>query len=104
MMILNVETNSQTFDVSYNNVSEHVLIKELNLKPASFPSTTQDEEITLLENEVKILNHFSAQGFTHIKDPQSSLNPYLISEHIDFIRQHISSLNYETALMQVIYG
>lgn len=91
MVILNVTTDSKTFEVSYNNISEHVLAQELNLQPTTFPAVSQDQEVIALQNEMKILNHFSNLGFTHINDPQSSLKPYPIDDHIYYIKQHLSN-------------
>ena len=91
MVILNVTTDANTFEVAYNNISEHVLTQELNLQPTTFPAVSQDQEVIALQNEMKILNHFSNLGFTHIKDQQSSLNTYPIDDHIYFIKQHLSN-------------
>lgn len=89
MKILSVKTDSSTFEVFYNNVSENILFDMLKLQKTVFPAVTEEQEVTALKNEKKILSHYSELGFTHINDPDSILKPYPISEHVDYINNRL---------------
>ena len=89
LKILSVKTDSSTFEVFYDNVSENILFDMLNLQKTVFPAVTEGQEVTALENEKKILAHYSELGFTHVNDPDSILKPYPISKHVDYINDRL---------------
>jgi hypothetical protein len=89
LKILNVKTNSSTFEVFYDDVSENILAEMLNLQKTTFPAESEKEELISLDNEKKILAHYEKLGFTHINDPDSMMNPYTITEHIDYINDRL---------------
>lgn len=94
MMILNVTTNPKTHEVKYNNISEFDLFDKLNLTNYLLESNSNFSTYNALYNEICILDYFISQGFTHINDPHSSMNPYLIKDHINMINQYIKNQNF----------
>lgn len=90
MQVLSVTTNPVSYETTYNGIPEYLLINDLNLKQP-VKDDSYESEIVMLTNEREICKHFFNQGYTHINDPQSSLNPYPIDDHIRWIQQHISN-------------
>lgn len=80
MKTLIVETVNM--EVLYDGVSEHKLLKLLNLQDPEDCSNVYENTITALSNENVILEHFKKEGFTHIKDPLSPVDAYEIDVHI----------------------
>ena len=94
MRILDVTTNPKTHEVKYNNISEYDLFYQLGLKEEHEEHNVNYSTYTALYNEICILDYFMLQGFTHINDPHSSMNPYKIKDHIRMIHQYIKETKY----------
>lgn len=97
MKTLIVETVNM--EVLYDGVSEHKMLETLSLPDPENCRNVYENTITSLNNENVILEHFKKEGFTHIKDPESSIEAYEIDEHIrktnDYIakiHQHVKNL------------
>lgn len=83
-------------EVFYNGVSEDVLYSQLKLEDPVSITDYILKDIACLQNEISILNYFMSLGFNLIKDPDSPVKEYPITDHIDLIKSRITFQQFHT--------
>ena len=96
LIVKSVFRSPLDIEVFYNDISENSLYSRLDLENPDDVTDYTLKDITCLQNEIAILNYFMSLGFNLIKDPDSPVKEYPITDHIDLIKSHITFQQFHT--------